>query len=245
MKYFKIVLSYDGTKYHGWQRQSNTANTIQNKIEFLLSELFSQEIEVNASGRTDAGVHALMQVISFKADTQLSCSEIKYFLDLYLPKDIGIIEISPVDKNFHARISCKGKTYLYRIWNSPLPCIFNRKYVFEYSDSLNIDLMKEASQYLLGTHDFKSFCAAKKMKHSTVRTITSIDFSESNNIISIRYTGNGFLYNMVRIITGTLIDVGSGKIEPSYVEEILLSKDRSNASFTAPAKGLFLENLYY
>lgn len=245
MRNFILTLCYDGTRYNGWQKQGNTENTIQHKLEALLSRLLEQEIELAASGRTDAGVHARHQVCSFHAETEKDCTELLSEIRRYLPEDIGAVSLEEAQPRFHARLNCKGKTYIYRVWNSELPNVFERKYMYNYPLPLDIDAMRKAAGHLCGEHDFSAFTSAKNMKKSAVRRIDDIIISEENGEIRFAFTGNGFLYNMVRICVGTLLDVGTGKMSAEDVENALSSRDRKNAGFTAPAQGLILWDVFY
>lgn len=242
---YKLVLQYDGTKLNGWQKQGNTDNTIQGKLEAILERMYGQYVEIHGSGRTDAGVHAFGQVANFHAPANFSLEEIKAALNEYLSKDIRVLKVENVDERFHARLTAKAKTYEYRIDNGEVADVFQRKYVMREENPLNLEVMREAAGYLVGTHDFKTFCANKKMKKSTVRTIYSIEIEENNGIVSIKYRGNGFLYNMVRILTGTLIEVGRGMRKPEEMKEIIDAQDRGAAGFTAPAQGLYLVEVEY
>lgn len=242
---YRLLLQYDGTKLNGWQKQGNTENTIQGKLEGILQRMYGEFIEVHGSGRTDAGVHALGQVANFHAPELFSVSEIQTTLNAYLSKDIRVLSVEEAEERFHARLTAREKTYEYRIDNGRVANVFSRKYTMREEEPLDLEAMKQAAEYLLGTHDFKSFCANKKMKKSTVRTITSIVIEEKEGIVFLRYTGNGFLYNMVRILTGTLIEIGRGKRVPEEMEMILKALDRGAAGFTAPAQGLFLVNVKY
>lgn len=244
MNNYRLTLCYDGTRYNGWQKQGNTPNTIQEKLETLLSRMLSQPIEVAGSGRTDAGVHAAKQVVSFRADTDRSPQEILRELRQYLPEDIGAVSLEPAPPRFHARLNCTGKTYLYRVWNSDAPCVFQRRYVYAYSQALDLTAMEQAAGYLLGTHDFQGFCG-RKMKKSTVRTVRTIEINRTGEEVRLRFTGDGFLYRMVRILTGTLLEVGDGRRSPESVSDVLASRDRAQAGFLAPAKGLILEDVTY
>lgn len=245
MRNFRLILCYDGTRYRGWQKQGNTENTIQGKLEKLLSEMLGQEIEVSGSGRTDAGVHARQQVCSFRADTGKSCEELLAEMRRYLPEDIGAVSLSEAEPRFHARLSCKGKTYVYRVWNSDAPNVFERKYMAAYDKPLDIPAMQKAAESLCGEHDYSAFTSLKRMKKSAVRRIDSIGITAENGEIRFTFTGNGFLYNMVRIIVGTLIEVGAGERSIESVAAALESKVRENAGFTAPAKGLTLWECFY
>ena len=242
---YKLVLQYDGTKLNGWQKQGNTDNTIQGKLEAILERMYGQYVEIHGSGRTDAGVHAFGQVANFHASGKFSLEEIKAALNEYLSKDIRVLKVENVDERFHARLTAKAKTYEYRIDNGEVADVFQRKYVMREENPLDLEVMREAAGYLVGTHDFKTFCANKKMKKSTVRTIYSIDIEDNNGIVSIKYRGNGFLYNMVRILTGTLIEVGRGMRSPEEMQDIINTQDRGAAGFTAPAQGLYLLEVEY
>ena len=242
---YQLLLQYDGTKLNGWQKQGNTDNTIQGKLEAILERTYGTYIEVHGSGRTDAGVHALGQVANFHAPAVFSTEEIKDILNEYLSKDIRVLQVNVADERFHARLSAKGKTYEYHIDNGAVANVFTRKFVMREEQPLDLEAMKKAAEYFLGTHDFKTFCANKKMKKSTVRTITSIEIKEQNGMVTISYTGNGFLYNMVRILTGTLIEVGRGMRKPEEMPAVIAAMDRGAAGFTAPAQGLFLKEVYY
>ena len=245
MRNIKLLIAYDGSRYNGWQRQENTENTIQGKLETLLSKMTGEMVEIHGSGRTDAGVHAKGQVANFHTDTRMTTEEIKEYMNEYLPMDIAVLEVKDAAERFHSRLNVKRKTYCYHIWNSQVPNVFARKYSYQVPEPLDLEAMKKAASYLLGTHDFKSFCARKKMKKSTVRMIESIDFQKEGDMIQITYRGNGFLYNMVRILTGTLIEVGKGERQPEEMKEILESQERAKAGFTAPAQGLFMERVDY
>lgn len=245
MKTFKLTLCYDGGRYNGWQRQGNTANTIQAKLETLLSRLLEQPIEVAGSGRTDAGVHARCQVCSFRADTDMDCASLLRALRRYLPEDIGAVSLEEAAPRFHARLNCRGKSYLYRVWNSDAPNVFERRYLLSYPAALDDAAMRAAAEKLLGRHDFTAFCANRHMKKSAVRTLRSIDITRRGDELDILLTGDGFLYNMARILCGTLLEVGSGSRTAAEVEAALLSRDRSLAGPTAPAHGLTLWNVEY
>lgn len=244
MKNYKLTLSYDGTRYNGWQKQKNTPDTIQEKLETLLSRLLGAEIEVAGSGRTDAGVHALGQVCSFRAECGMSCEELLAAIREYLPADIGALSLEEAEPRFHARLNARAKTYEYRIRTSIVPDVFARKYRYVFTEKLDVNAMRAAAEKMCGEHDYSAFCSIR-MKKSAVRTVYSIDISESGGEMFIRFRGNGFLYNMVRIMTGTLLDVGTGKIAPEDIDNIIESKLRQNAGFTAPPQGLFLVNVEY
>jgi tRNA pseudouridine38-40 synthase len=240
-----LKLCYDGTRYKGWQKQGNTAGTIQEKLETILSRLLDQPVELAASGRTDAGVHAREQVCSFRADTVLSTEELLRRLRAHLPEDIGALSLEIAPPRFHARLSCVGKTYVYRIWNSRDPDVFERKYRTCVPESLDLDAMRRAAELLCGEHDFAAFCSAKPGKKSTVRELRSIQIEKDGADLRLIYAGSGFLYNMVRILTGTLLEVGKGLRQPEEMSRILASRDRRMAGPTAPAQGLFLWQVDY
>lgn len=242
---YKLLLQYDGTKLNGWQKQGNTDNTVQGKLEAILKRAYGSDIEVHGSGRTDAGVHALGQVANFHAPPLYPAEKIRAVLNEYLSKDIRVLSVESADERFHARLSAKGKTYEYRIDNGKVANVFSRRYTMREEEPLDLTAMRKAVEYFKGTHDFKSFCANKRMKKSTVRTISAITIEAREGIVFIRYTGNGFLYNMVRILTGTLIEVGRGKRSLEDMQRILEAMDRGAAGFTAPAQGLFLINVTY
>lgn len=242
---YRFLLQYDGTKLNGWQKQGNTDNTIQGKLERILTRMYGEPIEIHGSGRTDAGVHALGQVANFHAPEHFCKEEICSYLNEYLSEDIRVLAVSKADGRFHARLSAKEKTYEYRIDNGIVASVFLRKYTMRENKPLDLGAMRQAAVFFIGTHDFKSFCANKKMKKSTVRTVTAIDITEVNGIVTIRYTGNGFLYNMVRILSGTLVEVGRGERSPEEMCGILEAQDRSSAGFTAPPQGLFLLEVKY
>ncbi len=245
MKNFRLTLCYDGTRYRGWQKQGNTENTIQGRLERLLSRQLGQEIEVNGSGRTDAGAHARMQVASFRADTELEAGEILRRLREYLPEDIGAISVEEAAPRFHARLNCAGKTYVYRIWNSEAPNVFERRYMWSMADALDMAAMRRAAALLCGEHDFMAFCSNKRMKKSTVRRVDEIEIERIGGEVRFTLSGSGFLYNMVRIIVGTLVEVGRGERSAESVTETLASLDRQRAGQTAPACGLILWEVRY
>lgn len=245
MRNFKIVIQYEGTKYQGWQRQESTGNTIQGKFEAILSKMTGSKVQIDGSGRTDAGVHAYGQVANFKINTHMSAQEILEYINRYLPEDIGVIEIREMPERFHSRLNAVGKTYRYRIWNSDLPCVFDRRYVYEFPQKLDIEAMRRAAAYCIGRHDFKAFTSNKKSKKSTVRTIESIEIQQSGPEIVITYKGDGFLYHMVRILMGTLIEVGQGTRRVEEMERLIASGTREMAGALAPAKGLALMEVRY
>lgn len=245
MKNYKIIVQYDGSRYKGWQVQKSTDMTIQGKLQDILTTMCGQDIEVIGSGRTDAGVHAYGQVANFHIPEHFNAQEILEYLNHYLPMDIAVISIEEVDERFHARFNAVKKTYVYRIHTSNIPNVFERKYTYTYTEKLDVEAMRNAASLMMGTHDFAAFCGNKKMKKSTVRTVTDIVIEEKENEIQIAYTGDGFLQNMIRIMTGTLIEVGNGTKKPKDIEWILQSKIRENAGYTVPAEGLALKSVKY
>ena len=244
MRNIRLDLCYDGTRYNGWQRQKVHDNTIQGKIETALSRILEEPIEISASGRTDTGVHARGQVANFHTESRMDCEEILEQLRRYLPEDIGVYSCREVSPRFHSRLNALEKTYQYRVWNSWMPYVFDRRFVAEFPEALDVDAMQEAARLLLGTHDFSAFCANKKMKKSTVRTIKAFRLERVGEEIRFTVTGNGFLHNMVRILVGTLIEVGRGERSLESIPELFGGK-REQAGFLAPGKGLCLMEVRY
>lgn len=245
MKNYRIVIQYDGTRYRGWQSQNSTDETIQGKIAAVLARLSGETVQVIGSGRTDAGVHAIGQVANFHMNGEHTTDEIRDYLNHYLPEDIAVNLVEEVDERFHSRYQAKDKTYLYRIHTGCVPEVFDRKYVYDYQTPLSVERMRQAAALLIGTHDFRSFCGNKKMKKSTVRTIYDIRIEELEQEIRIYYTGDGFLQNMIRILTGTLIEIGDGRRAPEDITGILEMQNREMAGYTAPACGLTLFSVSY
>ena len=242
---YRLTLSYDGSRYNGWQKQGNTPNTIQEKLETLLSRLIGEPIEANGSGRTDAGVHATGQVVSFRTTAKQDPQQLLRDIRRYLPDDIGAMALTEAEPRFHARLNAVGKTYVYRVWVGDTPNVFERKYLYNIPDIPNLARMQQAAQLLTGTHDFMSFCANKRMKKSTVRTVESIEILQLGHELRFVVSGDGFLYNMVRILVGTLLEVGLGKRAPDSMPALLEAKDRSLAGYLVPPHGLRLEEVYY
>lgn len=249
MQNIKLTLCYEGTRYSGWQKQKNTENTIQGKLERLIGQITGEAVEVHGSGRTDAGVHAMGQVANVRLHGMIAPEELMDKLNALLPEDIAVTEAANVDERFHARLCAVGKTYQYRIYIGRTKPVFERKLVavFDELPLLNIEAMREAAEYLLGVHDFTSFCGNPSFKKSAVRRIDSLEISENGagDELEIRITGDGFLQNMVRIITGTLLEVGKGAIKPEEMKTILAAKDRKKAGPMVPAKGLTLVEVEY
>ena len=255
MRNFKMVLQYEGTRFKGWQRQESTDNTIQGKLENILNKMVGAPVEIQGSGRTDAGVHALGQVANFHAETKMSEQEILSYVNQYLPEDIAVISVKEVADRFHSRLNATGKTYCYLLIQSELPHVFERRFAHRIEERLDVEAMEKAAGYLLGTHDFAAFTSTKKSKKSTVRTIDEIAFTreyssvmrtaQEPDLLRITYSGDGFLYHMIRILTGTLIEVGMQLRSPEEIPEILESKNREMAGPLAPARGLTLMEVRY
>ena len=244
MRNLRLDICYDGTRYRGWQRLPGKDDTIQGKLETALSRILGESIEISGSGRTDAGVHARGQVANFHCESTMPAYEILENLRRYLPEDIGIYACRDVSERFHARLNAKEKTYRYRIWNSEQPCVFERRFVTVMPETLDLEAMNQAAQHLLGQHDFAAFCGNAKMKKSTVRYIRSLTAERKGEEIHITVTGNGFLHNMVRIIVGTLVEVGRKERDPDNIPALFEAK-RADAGFLAPAQGLCLMEVYY
>ena len=244
MKRVKLVVAYDGTNYHGWQVQDNGI-TIEEVLNRTISELVQEDIKVIGASRTDAGVHACGNVAVFDTESRIPGDKFSFALNQRLPEDIRIQESCEVDADFHPRYADTVKTYEYNILNRRFELPTKRLYAAFCYYPMDIERMNQAAAYLVGEHDFKSFCANRRMKKSTVRTIYSIDLKEKEGEIVITYTGNGFLHHMIRILTGTLLEVGMKKRSLSSVAELLEVRDREKAGFTAPAKGLTLEKVLY
>lgn len=244
MRNIRLDLCYDGSRYKGWQRLQGVDNTIQGKLEQTLSRILGESIEISGSGRTDAGAHALGQVANFHCQSQMPCGEILEQLRRYLPEDIGIYSVKDVSERFHARLNAVRKTYRYRIWNSDTPCVFDRKFVYILPDRLDLEAMKKAAAYFLGEHEYSAFNANKKMKKSTLRRIDAIEIRRNGEELELLFTGNGFLYNMVRIMVGTLIEVGRGERSADSIPALFGAK-REEAGYLVPAQGLCLMEVVY
>lgn len=242
---YKLEIAYDGTRYFGWEHQPNTEMTIQGKIENVLSLMAGSEVEVIGAGRTDAGVHARAMVANVRLETAMAPEEIRDYLNQYLPDDICVNDVRQASERFHSRYNAVGKTYRYTCYVGALKPVFDRKYVYVLEEMPDLAKMQEAAGYLLGTHDFMSFCHNPRMKKSTVREVDRIDIVRKGDYLTFTYHGTGFLQYMVRILTGTLLEVGLGKRTPESMEGLLEAKNRSLAGFTAPAKGLCLMKVDY
>jgi pseudouridylate synthase I len=240
-----MILQYDGTRYRGWQKQKGVDLTIQGKLENVISKMTGEEIQVIGCGRTDTGVHADNYTANFHTNSELSTVMMMDYLYEYLPEDIVIKALKDTSERFHARYNVKSKTYVYTIDNNQYKNVFYRKYAYHTNDELNLDNMKEAAQFLIGTHDFQSFTSLKPNTKPTVRTINYINITKDAGIIKIEVNGNGFLLNMVRIITGTLLEVGRGNLNSMEVKNILEAKKKSESGPIAQAKGLCLKDIQY
>ncbi len=245
MRNIKITVEYDGTKYSGWQIQKNTGETIQQKIEQVLTEINQAKVSVCGASRTDAGVHALGQTANFLLNSSIPTANIPQAMNRLLPNDIICKEARDVGLTFHARHDAKGKKYRYRILNQRYRSVFKRDYAYYLKYPLNVTAMQQAGRYLEGTHDFSAFAASGSSIKDPVRTISSLEIKRRDGEIWLDIIGNGFLYKMVRIITGTLIELGSGQLTVAEIREIIANKERNQAGFTAPAHALTLMEVYY
>lgn len=245
MQNYKLLISYDGTRYHGWEAKPDTDMTVEGKIETVLSRMAGEPVNIIGAGRTDAGVHARGMTANVHLDTQMSETEIRDYLNRYLPDDICVREVKQAADRFHARYNATGKTYCYTCYSGPLKPVFNRKYVYVLERQPDVERMQKAAAHLVGTHDFASFCGNPKMKKSTVRTITSIEIAQNGPYLTFTYEGDGFLRYMVRILTGTLLEVGYGKRAPESMAELLEARKRSEAGYLMPPQGLCLMRVHY
>ena len=245
MRNIKMIIQYDGTRFKGWQKQTEDINTVQGKLESVLSLMTGEEIQLVGCGRTDTGVHALNYTANFHTGSNMSVEDMLKYLNDKLPDDIAVMSIKNASERFHARYNILSKSYVYRINNSQVKNVFDRRYIHNIAENLDLDKMKACSLLLVGTHDFQSFTTLKSKTKSTVRTVNYINIEEKDGIIEIEVNGNGFLWNMVRIILGTLIEAGKGKLSAQDVENILNAKKRAEAGPMVPAKALFLKDVEY
>ena len=249
MKNFKLVVSYDGTRYFGWEHQPDTEMTIQGKLESVLNQMTEipegESVTVIGAGRTDAGVHARAMTCNVLLNTEKSEEEVQAYMNRYLPDDISVNSVKLAADRFHSRFKAIGKTYRYTCWFGASKPVFDRRYLTVLDRKPDVERMREAAEYLIGMHDYRSFCGNSRMKKSSIRVVDVIRIEESGNYIRFYYHGNGFLQNMVRIMTGTLLEVGMGKREPGDMEEIIEARDRRKAGYTAPAQGLCLMKVDY
>lgn len=247
MRNIRMTISYDGTQYYGFQTQPG-GNTIQDELQAAIYSLTKEKVQVTGSGRTDAGVHARAQVINFYTESPIPPMNWKKALNSRLPEDILILKSEEVALDFHSRKDAVGKTYCYFINSHPDKDVFRRNYELHYPKPIDVNAMRTAAEHLKGTHDFTSFSSIHSNQRSHIRTITSVHIEQldpDGHRIRLAITGNGFLYNMVRIITGTLLDVGTGKLDASAIPVIIAAKDRSKAGPTAPGHGLYLWEVFY
>lgn len=247
MRNIKLVLEYDGSRYDGWQKQpaSTKSITVQDKLEAVLSKMENEEVSVIGAARTEAGVHAYGQIANFITKSDMKLYEIKHYLNRFLPRDIAVLEVFEVPERFHSSFLAKAFRYEYKISMGEVQSVFDRKYNYYSFHKLDVLKMKAACTHFIGEHDMKAFSDNRRMKKSTVRTINKVDIYADINEITITIEADDFWPNMARIMVGTLIQVGDGKISPDYVAEIISSKDRENAGETAEAKGLFLSEVIY
>lgn len=245
MRNIKMIIQYDGTRYKGWQKQTENVNTVQGKLEYILSKMLEEDVQLVGCGRTDAGVHALNYTANFHTSSDMNIDDMSRYIKDNLPEDIALLSLKNASERFHSRYNILSKSYLYRINNSKVKNVFDRKFVHNIDEKLDLEKMRQCSQVLVGTHDFQSFTTLKSKTKSTVRTINYINIEEKENIVEIEVNGNGFLWNMVRIILGTLIEAGKGKLNVSDVENILNAKKRADAGPMVPPKALFLKDVEY
>ena len=244
MRNIKLIIEYDGTNYHGWQIQKN-AKTIQGVLVDAIKNLTKEETVLNGSGRTDSKVHAYGQVANFKTNSNIPAEKFSFALNRIIPEDIVVKKSEEVDMDFHARFSAQAKTYRYLIYNSKFPSALLRNRAWYIHYPLNFEDMKRAADFFIGTHDFSAFRASGSDVECSIRTISRISLDKNGDIISLEVTASGFLYNMMRIIAGTLIEVGRGKIKYEDIKEIIEGGNRKKAGQTAPPEGLYLVEVYY
>ncbi len=245
MRNIKLMIQYDGTKYRGWQKLGDSDKTIQGKIEAVLNKMTGEEITLIGSGRTDAGVHAVKQIANFHTKSELKTGEIQDYCYNYLPRDIVVRQVSNADAKFHARFLAKSKTYLYKIDNKKYHNPLLEKYATHIPQKLNLEVMEKAINHFIGEHDFTSFTTAKSKNKSMIKKINYIKLYEEDGLINLMINGDSFLYNMIRIIAGTLIEVGLGEKKPDQINSIFKAKKREKAGYTALAKGLYLYDVEY
>ncbi|MCR4657050.1 MAG: tRNA pseudouridine(38-40) synthase TruA [Lachnospiraceae bacterium] len=245
MKNYKFTIQYDGSRYKGWEHQPGTDMTIQGKIENVLAKLEGRPVEVIGAGRTDAGVHAEAMIANARLSAAMSAKELKEYMNRYLPDDICIKDAAEASDRFHSRYNAVGKTYRYTCYIGGEKPVFDRKYVFALEEEPDMQRMKEAAKILEGEHDFAGFCSNPRMKKSTVRKVDHIDISKKGDYLYFTYHGSGFLQHMVRIMTGTLLEVGFNKRSAESMLQLLSEKKRALAGATAPAQGLCLIKVDY
>lgn len=243
-KNYKLIISYDGSRYYGWEHQPGR-ETVQGKLEQVLERLCDAPVEVLGAGRTDAGVHAEGMCAHVLLDTDLSDEEIRVYMNRYLPDDICVRDLREASPRFHARYNATGKTYRYTIYNGSEKPVFDRKYVWTIEEKLDMTAMREAAEVLKGRHDFSAFCKAASKNKSCVRNVDRIDITQKKGYLYLTFHGDGFLRNMVRILTGTLVSAGRGELTPQQIRDLLEAGDRRQAPPTAPAQGLCLVEVDY
>lgn len=244
MRNIKLIIEYDGTNYGGWQKQKNN-RTIQEEIEKSIFKITKENVDLTGSSRTDAGVHAKGMVANFKTNSKLPSNKYREAINTKLPDDIAIVKSEEVDEDFHARYCCKGKMYSYTIINREEKVALGNNYVYHVKENLNYSLMREACKYFVGTYDFKAFKSSGSSVKTSIRTITKLEILKEDNKFKVYIAADGFLYNMVRIIVGTLIEVGKEKIDVSDIKQIIIEGDRRKAGPCIPPNGLILEEVYY
>lgn len=240
-----IILSYDGSRYHGWQVQKN-ALTVQEVFQNALEKIINEKVDIKGCSRTDTGVHANMYAVNFKTSSKIRCENIVYALNRFLPKDIAAIKSSEVPLDFHARYSCKGKEYIYKIWNNKIRNPFLNNRAFHYWYPLDENYLNSAAQMFIGSHDFTSFATLDKREtKNMIRNIEKFNVYRNGDMVEFKVKADGFLYNMVRIMSGTLLRIAQNKIKPEEIPRIIESKNRKNAGPTAPPEGLYLNKVFY
>ena len=244
MRNLLLTISFDGTAYHGWQVQDN-AITIQQTLQDAFEKICSSRDNVIGCSRTDAGVHANMYCCNIRTENPITCEKLVGALNALMPRDIAALDCKEVDYDFHARYDCKSKEYIYKIWNSPNKNPFLYDYSLHYKHRLDEEFLSRQAQDFIGTYDFASFCAAGSSVEDTVRTVMNASVEREGDMVIFRVEADGFLYNMVRIMTGTLIDISRGKIPADSIKQIIAAKNRFAAGYTAPARGLYLNKIHY
>lgn len=245
MRNIKLTLQYEGTRYQGWQRQTSTDNTIQGKLETLLTKMCGEPIELQGSGRTDTGVHALAQIANFHTSSPMELGLMQEYINRYLPEDIAVTGIGEAPERFHSRLNAKGKVYCYKVWNSAVPNVFLRRYAAEVPGTLDGEAMRRAASFLLGEHDFKAFTSARKGNKSTVRRIDAIDIEREGDLLTFTFRGSGFLHHMIRIMMGTILECGAGTRDPESIPKVIESRNREQAGALSPAKGLTMTKVLF